>query len=67
MKKKTYKTKPQNDMEAQEPAAPYNISRQTIAMKDKYLPDGYIPLDQFGEIFHQKLDACYENIRSDCQ
>ena len=67
MKKKTYKTKNQNDMEAQEPIAPYKISRQTIAMKDKYLPDGYMSLDQFGEIFHQKLDACYENIRSDRQ
>ena len=31
------------------------------------LPEGYITLDQFGELFHQKLDACYADIQSNCK
>lgn len=67
MKKRTYKTKTPNSSEVNEPVASYCIPQQTIAMNDKYLPDGYMSLEQFGEIFHQKLNACYENIQSDRQ
>lgn len=67
MKKRTYKTKKQNRSEAQEPLATYGVMQQTPVMNDNILPDGYMSLDRFGEIFHQKLDACYENIQSDCQ
>ena len=29
------------------------------------IPEGYISLERFGELFHQKLDACYAQLRSD--
>lgn len=67
MKKQTYKTKTPNSSEVNESAATYGIPQQTITMNDKYLPDGYMSLEQFGEIFHQKLNACYENVQSDRQ
>lgn len=28
------------------------------------LPEGYMTLDRFGELFHQKLDACYAELQS---
>ena len=64
MKKRTYKTKTLNSSEVNEPVAAYAISPQSVAMDDKYLPDGYMSLEQFGELFHQKLNACYENVQS---
>lgn len=67
MKKRTYKTKPQDNMEVHEPTAMYGISHQAPVVEDTLLPDGYMSLEQFGDIFHQKLDACYENIQGDCQ
>ena len=67
MKKRTYKTKTLNSSEVNDPVATYGIPQQTIAMNDKYLPDGYMSLEQFGEIFHQKLNACYENVQSNRQ
>ncbi|MBQ6156394.1 MAG: hypothetical protein IJK22_07305 [Bacteroidales bacterium] len=67
MKKGTYKTKKLNSSEVNEPVAAYAIPPQSVATNDKYLPDGYMSLEQFGEIFHQKLNACYENVQSDRQ
>jgi hypothetical protein len=67
MKKKTYKTKDLNSSEVQEPLATYGVPQQMTALKDDCLPDGFMSLDRFGEIFHQKLDACYENIQSNSQ
>ena len=61
MKKGTYKTKKQNSSEVQEPLATYGISHNPVVINDAVIPDGYISLEQFGEIFHQKLDASYEN------
>jgi len=54
-------------MEVHEPQAMYEISHQTVVVEDTILPDGYMSLDQFGDIFHEKLDTCYENIQGDCQ
>ena len=62
MKKRTYKTKTTFTLEANEALAPYGVSRKKSAVHNGTIPDGYMPLDQFGEIFHQKLDANYENI-----
>ena len=28
------------------------------------LPEDYMTLDRFGELFHQKLDACYAELQS---
>lgn len=67
MKKGTYKTKKQNSSEVQEPLATYGISHNPVVINDAVIPDGYISLEQFGEIFHQKLDASYENIQNNRQ
>ena len=29
------------------------------------IPEGYMSLERFGDLFHQKLDACYAQLRSD--
>ena len=64
MKKETYKTKKQNRSEVQEPLATYGISHNSVVINNLVIPDGYMSLEQFGEIFHQKLDASYENLQS---
>lgn len=64
MKKGTYKTKKQNHSVVQEPLATYGISHNPVVINDSVIPDGYMSLEQFGEIFHQKLDANYENLQS---
>lgn len=67
MKKGTYKTKKQNCSKVQEPLGTYGIARNPVVLNDSVIPDGYMSLDQFGEIFHQKLDTNYENIQSNRQ
>lgn len=62
MKRRTYKTKITHLSEAQEPRVPYGIFR-----KNSVIPDGYMSLSQFGDVFHQKLDTSYENIYCDSQ
>ena len=64
MKKGTYKTKKQNSSEVQEPLATYGISHNPVVINNPVIPDGYMSLEQFEEIFHQKLDANYENLQS---
>jgi hypothetical protein len=64
MKKGTYKTKKQNHSVVQEPLAAYGISHSPVVINDSVIPDGYMSLEQFGEIFHKKLDANYENLQS---
>ena len=64
MKKGTYKTKKQNHSVVQEPLAAYGISHSPVVINDSVIPDGYMSLEQFGEIFHQKLDANYENLQN---
>ena len=29
------------------------------------VPEGYLSLEEFGEIFHQKLNAAYANLQGD--
>jgi hypothetical protein len=29
------------------------------------VPKGYMTLDEFGELFHQKLDDCYAQLQND--
>ena len=64
MKKGTYKTKKQIQSEVQEPLATYGVSYNPIVGNDSMIPAGYMSLERFGEIFHQKLDANYENLQS---
>lgn len=67
MKKGTYKTKKQIQSEVQEPLATYGVSHTPIVGNDSVIPAGYMSLERFGEIFHQKLDANYENLQSNRQ
>ena len=67
MKKRTYKTKKRECSEVQEPLAAYVSLHHPVAPNASAFPIGYMSLEQFGEIFHQKLDTCYENIHRDRQ
>ena len=29
--------------------------------RQRRIPEGYLTLEEFGELFHQKLETCYEN------
>jgi len=31
------------------------------------IPEGYMPLDEFGKLFHRKLDDAYAKLQSDCE
>ena len=53
MKKGTYKTKKQNRSEVREPLGTYSASHNPIVINDSVIPDGYLSLERFGEIFHQ--------------
>ncbi|MBR3551646.1 MAG: hypothetical protein IKO09_06625 [Bacteroidales bacterium] len=67
MKKRTYKTKQQSQPVVQEPLASYGIPCHPVELIDQGLPEGYMSLEQFGEIFHEKLDKNYENLQSNRQ
>ena len=65
--KKTYKTNESTALEANEPAVAYRTTQQYSADMSVPIPEGYMSLDVFGEIFHKKLDDCYANIQSNCK
>jgi hypothetical protein len=67
MKKRTYKTKQQSHPVVQEPLSSYGIPCHPVELIDQGLPEGYMSLEQFGEIFHEKLDKNYENLQSNRQ
>ncbi|MBQ6084670.1 MAG: hypothetical protein IJK92_10030 [Bacteroidales bacterium] len=51
-----------------EPEALYGTLQQHNPInfiKTKSIPEGYMTLDEFGELFHQKLEACYEKLQND--
>ena len=53
---------------ASEPQLAYGNVPQANPMPYNYsqdIPDGYMSLEQFGEIFHQKLDDCYAHLPSE--
>ena len=46
-----------------EPEALYGTVQQQNPLnfiKTNSIPEGYMSLDEFGELFHQKLETCYE-------
>ena len=64
---KKYKEKEPNIATAEEPAVVYNTAqKKTTKTENNDIPLGYMSLERFGEIFHQKLDDCYENLSSGC-
>lgn len=52
---------------ASEPQLAYGSVIQTNPMPlcSQDVPNGYMSLEQFGEIFHQKLDDCYAHLPSE--
>ncbi len=64
--KKPYQTKKETTPLANEPAARYCAPSQSPG-NNRPTPEGCISLDQFAEIFHQKLDECYAKLSDSCQ
>lgn len=68
---KTYDT--QEDKKtaiASEPAVTYGNLEQAHYFQGSSrqdIPLGYMTLERFGELFHQKLDACYAELQGDSQ
>ena len=65
--------KPYNDEEeksssiASEPQLAYGSVTQTTPLpkcSTQEVPKGYMTLEHFGELFHQKLDDCYAHLQS---
>ena len=53
---------------ASEPQVAYGSVQPSMSLPHKAMssiPKGYMSLERFGELFHQKLDACYAQLRSD--
>lgn len=53
---------------ASEPQAAYANAQPSMPFpypSMKGVPEGYMSLEHFGDLFHQKLDACYAQLRSD--
>ncbi len=53
---------------AAEPVAAYDIVNPSSLTYPISVPDGdeddeYMTLEQFGDLFHQKLDACYASLQ----
>ena len=52
---------------ASEPQVAYENAAQFVPrplIRMNGIPEGCMTLERFGELFHQKLDACYEGLRS---
>ena len=68
----TYDSQEEKDdvSKAEDPALTYGIANPSSLTNHKSLSDadkGYMTLEQFGELFHQKLDACYASLRGQDQ
>jgi hypothetical protein len=53
---------------AAEPQVAYGESQQIKSIplgSSQNIPLGYMSLERFGELFHQKLDACYAELQGD--
>ena len=58
----------ENKNNVSEPEALYGTAQQQNPLnfiKTNSIPEGYMTLDEFGELFHQKLEACYEKLQND--
>ena len=57
-----------NSNKVSEPEALYGTVHQQNPLnyiKTKSIPEGYMTLDEFGDLFHQKLETCYEKLQND--
>ena len=65
---KPYDQHEKTDSIVSEPVAVYGEMQQSAAIQiepSSEIPEGYLTLSQFGDLFHQKLDECYAELRSD--
>lgn len=65
---KPYKQKKEKVKEVSELEAVYGIAQQSDIMQmvnGRDVPEGYMTLEEFGELFHKKLDDCYAKLQSD--
>ena len=66
---KEYDTQEENAASmAAEPQVSYGDTQQVLSMQGRCsqgIPLWYMSLERFGELFHQKLDACYSELQSD--
>ena len=65
---KPYKQKEEKVKEVSEPEAVYGIAQQSDIMQivnGRDVPEGYMTLEEFGELFHKKLDDCYAKLQGD--
>ena len=59
---KPYKQKEEKVKEVSEPEAVYDVAQQSDIMQmvnGRDVPEGYMTLEEFGELFHKKLDDLY--------
>lgn len=53
---------------ASEPQVAYGNATQFVPRSySDEIPEGFMTLERFGELFHQKLDACYARLQSDSE
>lgn len=64
---KPYETNKSASLEANEPAVAYKTTPQYPEDLSTEIPEGYMSLDSFGDLFHKKLDDCYANLQSNCK
>ena len=66
---KPYDKQEENDNKnvVSEPEALYgSVQHNSIRIvSHNPVPKGYMTLDEFGELFHQKLDDCYAQLQND--
>ena len=46
---------------------PTSTRTRKTAKSTRMIPEGYISLDEFGSIFHRKLDEAYAKLRGDSE
>ena len=53
---------------ASEPQMAYGNATQFLPRPySNEIPEGFMTLEHFGELFHQKLDACYARLQGDSE
>ena len=57
----------QNRMIIQDSVATYGATEHDAFGNEDRIPEGYVSLERFGEIFHQTLDECYEKLHANRQ
>jgi len=59
-----------NNNEVSEPEAVYGVVQQKNPMhltSKETVPDCYMTLEEFGKLFHKKLDDCYAKLQNSDQ